>query len=100
MSAVTPLEAPGWRASAAYASAASDAPVSEVVWIGGKLATETAGEFAVAMRLPDAPGTTLYFPVTQECEKGTIRWAERPTATTRPGTLRYPAPALTLSKRP
>jgi uncharacterized protein YcnI len=98
--AVKALDTPGWKASAAYASAADDAPVSEVVWIGGKLAPETSGAFAVALRLPDAPGTTLYFPVTQDCEKGTIRWAETPTATTRADALRLPAPSLSLSKRP
>jgi uncharacterized protein YcnI len=100
VSAVKALEAPGWKASAAYASAADDAPVSEVVWIGGKLAAEAAGEFAVALRLPDAPGTTLFFPVTQDCEKGTIRWAETPSATMGPSWLRQPAPSLRLSKRP
>jgi len=98
--AVKALEAPGWKTSAAYASAADDAPVSEVVWLGGKLEPETPGEFSVALRLPDAPGAMLYFPVTQDCEKGTIRWAEMPSATTRAGSLRLPAPALSLSKRP
>jgi uncharacterized protein YcnI len=100
VAAVTALDAPGWKTSAAYASAADDAPVSEVVWLGGKLEAETAGDFSVALRLPDAPGTTLYFPVTQDCEKGTIRWAEVPTSMTPPGALRTPAPALSLSKRP
>ena len=26
--------------------------------------------------LPNAPGTTVYFPVIQECEKGANRWVE------------------------
>ena len=99
VTAVKALAAPGWKASAAYASAADNAPVTEVVWIGGKLAAETPGEFAVALRLPDAPNTRLYFPVTQDCEKGAIRWTEIPTVTTRESSLLRPAPVLSLSKR-
>ena len=99
VSGVKPLAPPGWKVSAAYASASDDAPVSEVVWLCGKLAPETAGEFAIAMRLPDASGTTLYFPVTQDCERGSIRWAETPREGVLRGSLRFPAPALTLSKR-
>ena len=99
VSAVKALDAPGWKASAAYASAADDAPVSEVVWIGGRLEAETPGDFAVALRLPDAPGTTLFFPVTQDCERGTVRWREVPTAMTPPGGLRAPAPGMKLTTR-
>jgi len=100
VSAVKPLDAAGWKVSAARARAEPDAAVVEVVWLGGTLEAETPGEFAIAMRLPDAPGTTLYFPVTQECEKGSVRWAETPSPTMLAGALRFPAPALTLSKRP
>ena len=99
VSAVKPNDAPGWKVAASRSSAADDAPVIEVVWLGGTLAAETPGEFSVALRLPDAPGTTLYFPVTQECEKGAVRWAEMPSATTKREALRFPAPGLTLSKK-
>lgn len=98
VSAVKPKDVPGWKVAASRASAAADAPVVEVVWLGGRLDAVTPGEFSIVLRLPDAPGKTLYFPVTQECEKGVVRWAEMPSVTTKREALRFPAPGLTLSK--
>lgn len=74
--------------------------VSEVRWSGGRLPDEQFDEFALLMRLPDQPGTTVYFPVVQDCDKGVHRWIEVPDAQ-RPGAeLREPAPALRLMPKP
>lgn len=73
--------------------------VSEVVWSGGNLLDEHFDEFAVMMRLPDRPGTTLYFPVLQECEQGVSRWIEVPEAGKSARELREPAPAVRLTPR-
>jgi hypothetical protein len=40
------------------------------------------------------PGTVVYFPVVQECERGVERWIETPNAGQNPQELKSPAPAL------
>ena len=74
--------------------------VGEVVWSGGRLLDEHFDEFALMMRLPDRPGTTLYFPVVQECEQGVHRWIEIPAPGQSARDLREPAPALRLLPKP
>jgi uncharacterized protein YcnI len=71
--------------------------VTEVSWSGGRLSDEHFDEFAILMRVPDRPGTTLYFPVVQECEQGVLRWIEIPEAGKSPADYREPAPALRLT---
>jgi uncharacterized protein YcnI len=73
--------------------------VSEVSWSGGRLLDEHFDEFAIMMRLPDAPGTTLYFPVVQECEQGVHRWIEIPEPGKSARDYKEPAPALRLTPR-
>ena len=71
---------------------------SEVTWRGGSLANAHFDEFAISMRTPDKPGTTLYFPSIQTCEKGSYEWVDVP----KPGEhqhLHAPAPALKLRTR-
>ena len=53
--------------------------VREIVWTG-KLLDEYYDEFAFSAYLtPDLKtGSTLYFPVVQECEKGAERWIDIP----------------------
>ena len=96
---VTPLGVPGWKAAAAQTSASAGASVAELIWLGGTLDAQTMGEFAATMRLPDKAGVTLYFPATQECERGVNRWSEIPGPDLPVGALKYPAPALTLLKK-
>lgn len=69
--------------------------VAEVMW-SGKLLDENFDEFVMQVRLPDAPGKTLYFPTVQECEKGAHRWIEIPAAGQARRDLREPAPVLKL----
>ena len=93
---VRPADKAGWKVSASQASAASGARIGEVVWLGGLLAPDRPGEFAVAMRLPDTPGVTLYFRAMQECERGIFRWTEIPLPGELPGNSRFPAAPLRL----
>lgn len=70
--------------------------VSEVAWSGGSLPDEHFDEFMMMMKLPDRPGTTLYFPVVQECTEGVHRWIEMPAQGKSAHDLKEPAPALRL----
>jgi uncharacterized protein YcnI len=72
--------------------------VKEIVWTG-KLLDEHYEEFVFASYLTDslAPDSTIYFPVTQECEKGAHRWVEIPAAGQDARALKSPAPGLRLT---
>lgn len=74
--------------------------VKEVVWTGGPLPDEHYDEFVFASYLSSelTPGSTLYFPVVQECEQGVARWIDLPAAGQKaPGDHSdSPAPALKL----
>lgn len=73
--------------------------VQQVRWFGGPPIPDGAfQEFGLSVRLPDAPGETLYFPVIQTCEEGEHAWIERPAEGQSPGDLEEPAPALTLTE--
>ena len=69
--------------------------VKEIIWTGS-LQNDHYDEFiangSIAAGLE--PGSTLYFPAVQECEKASERWIEIPQ--TGGGRLRFPAPALKL----
>lgn len=72
--------------------------VKEIVWTG-KLPDEHYDEFVFASYLTDslAAGSTIYFPVTQECEKGAHRWVDIPAAGQDAHALKAPAPGLRLT---
>ncbi len=72
--------------------------VTEVTWTGGRLENAHFDEFVLSMRLPDKPGTTLYFPVVQICEKGSNDWTGIPAAGQKWGDLPEPAPFIVLKK--
>lgn len=74
--------------------------VGELSWSGATLPDEHFDEFALIMRLPDRPGTTLYFPVVQECAQGVHRWIEIPEAGKSSRDYKEPAPALQLMPKP
>ena len=48
--------------------------------VAGSLPDDQFDEFRMVMKLPDRPGTTLYFPIVQECKDGVHRWIETPRA--------------------
>ncbi|MDX6555724.1 MAG: periplasmic copper chaperone [Miltoncostaeaceae bacterium] len=69
--------------------------VDTVTWSGGPLAADQLTQFALSVRLPDAAGQTLAFPVIQGCEQGQTAWIE--TAAAGEEEPEHPAPAVTLT---
>jgi len=110
VTAVKPQAKSGWRVEikrrkltqpvAAEHGRTIDSMVEEVDWIGGPLGDDLYDDFGLRLRVPDTAGKMLYFPVVQECEKGIARWIDIPAAGQRPGDLRTPAPAMSLTARP
>ncbi|MGQ3075067.1 MAG: YcnI family copper-binding membrane protein [Ferrovibrionaceae bacterium] len=74
--------------------------VSEVTWTGGNLPDQFFDEFRMQVRLPNEPGTTLYWPIVQECEKGVHRWIEIPKPGQSLDSLKEPAAPLKLLPKP
>jgi len=76
----------------------TEAP-AEIVWRGGPLPADQFDEFGLLLRLPDRPGETLWFAVTQECTAGSNAWSEVPKPGERWGDLHRPAPFIRLTPR-
>lgn len=105
---VKPMAKPGWQietVKGAYASphafmhgATFSEGVKEVTWSGGRLPNELYDEFVLSTFIAGdlAPGHMLYFPVVQDCEKGTHNWVELPSADTKGGAENEPAPGIML----
>ncbi len=63
-----------------------------VTWDGGPLPDGDELTFSVDVLLPDAPGTTLFFPTIQRCPDGeALAWIQQPGDGTDQS---YPAPAI------
>lgn len=111
VTSVKPQPKPGWEVNTvktklatptkgSHGEAITEA-ITEVSWSGGRLLDEHIDEFMMQIRLPNAaPGTVLYFPIVQDCEKGITRWIEIPAPGAKPGGLKEPAPALRLTPKP
>lgn len=69
--------------------------VTEVSWTGGPLADAHVAQFGMSMKMPDAAGETVWFPVVQTCEEGLTRWIEIP-AEGEEAELEQPAPGIEL----
>lgn len=102
---VRPQVKPGWtidikKRALAQPIAGPHGPVTEVVeqvtWRGGPLPDAYFDEFGLAMKLPNRPGETLYFPTVQECEDGENRWTEIPAEGQAWGDVDKPAPFVRL----
>jgi periplasmic copper chaperone A len=103
---VKPQPKPGWKVSTVMEKLAKPMTlghgreitetVREVDWAGGKLPDSFYDEFVLRAELPDKPGTTIYFPVVQECEKGVNRWIEIPEPGKSSHDYKEPAPGLKL----
>lgn len=105
---VKPMPKPGWtltiergpyqKSYKFYHGNKLSEGVRTVAWTGGPLADEHYDEFVlssfVAGELP--ADTPIYFPVTQECEKGELKWVEIPASGQDPHDLEAPAPVLKL----
>lgn len=104
---VKPMPKPGWtiemeRAPYARSYKHYHGDLSEgvrtVTWRGGPLPDDYYDEFVLSTFVAGelSPGATLYFPVTQTCEKGQLAWTEIPAAGQDPHDLKSPAAALKL----
>jgi len=105
--AVKPMMKPGWQIETVKGAYARSYPyyhgeklsdgVKEIIWSGSKLPDDFYDEFVFASFLAsDLPEGRLYFPVTQECEKGEARWTEIPAQGQDPHALKSPAPAIVI----
>ena len=104
---VKPKPMPGWsietkrgpyaRSYKFYHGAMLTEGVKEIVW-SGKLPDDYFDEFVFAGFLTDslAAGTTLHFPVYQECEKGSHAWTDMPAPGQDAHALKSPAPGIAL----
>lgn len=102
--AVKPMPKAGWQVETvkgAFAKSYSyfhgvqlSEGVKEISW-SGKLADDHYDEFIFSGFLAgELAAGRLYFPITQECEKGEARWIEIPAAGQDAHALKAPAPAL------
>ena len=103
---VKPMPKAGWQLETVkgkyektyklYGSDVSEG-VKEIVWTG-KLPDEYYDEFVFRGYLADSltPGTMLYIPTIQECEKGADRWIEIPAEGKSADDYEFPAPGLKL----
>ncbi|MGQ0456686.1 MAG: DUF1775 domain-containing protein [Hyphomicrobium sp.] len=103
---VKPTPKPGWTLATtkgAYAKTydhfhgmkVSDG-VKSVTWSGGKLLNEHLDEFVLGLFVTGdfKPGATVYFPVEQTCETGSLVWSEIPVEGQSAHDLKSPAPSL------
>lgn len=106
---VKPMPKPGWKLETVrgpytktydfYHNTELSDGVKEVIWSGGELPDEFYDEFVLSAFLTsDLPaGSTLYFPVVQECPGGVAeRWIEIPKEGESPWSLEKPAPGVKL----
>lgn len=75
--------------------------VKQIVWRGGPLLDEHYDEFIFVGFVSDAfkAGDAVPFPVTQDCEKGQVAWAEVAAPGQEPRSLKYPAPILNIVEK-
>jgi len=108
MIAVQPMPKPGWKIETVsgkypktynyFHGAKLTEGVVEVSFSGGSLPDAYYDEFVFTGFIAGdlEPGTMLYFPVVQECEKGVHRWIEIPASGKSSGDYPEPAPGLKL----
>ncbi len=106
--AVKPMPKPGWmlemtkgkyeKAYPYYHGMTLSEGVKEVAWSGGKLPDDYYDEFVLQTYFTGElkAGSTLYFPVVQECEEGVERWIEIPEAGKSAADYEKPAPGVKL----
>jgi periplasmic copper chaperone A len=107
--AVKPMPKPGWTieiTTAPYArpyeyfGSPMTEGVTELAWTGGDLPDAWYDEFTFRAFLTDAlpVGSTLYFPVVQECATLSERWIEIPAEGQDGDALERPAPGLKIGE--
>jgi uncharacterized protein YcnI len=71
--------------------------IREVTWSGGPAIPDGLYfDFGLSVRMPDAAGEALYFPIVQTCERGEMQWIEIPAQGEDDHDLEAPAPAVEL----
>jgi uncharacterized protein YcnI len=108
--AVKPMPKPGWDLTTKvepypqpvkYFEDTLTEGVREIAWSGGKLPDEWYDEFVFRARLPDeGAGSTVWFPLVQECETGVHRWIEIPAEGKTADDYKEPAPGVRLTPKP
>lgn len=100
-----PMPKPGWTVSTTKGAYARPYPyfhgdlsegVKTITWTGGSLPDDQVDEFTFLARVTDAfaPGSTVYFPIEQDCEKGQYRWSDIPAPGQDAHALKSPAPGV------
>ncbi|ACB27996.1 copper chaperone PCu(A)C [Methylobacterium radiotolerans] len=100
-----PMPKPGWQVTTTKGAYAKAYPyyhglisggVKTITWTGSSLPDDQVDEFTFFSRISDAfvPGQTVYFPVQQDCEKGSYSWSEIPAPGTSVHALKEPAPGV------
>jgi periplasmic copper chaperone A len=107
MVVVKPQAKPGWKIEISKSKLAKPVPaghgkmaieqIDRVVWRGGVLPAEQYDNFGLLMKLPDAAGKTLWFPVTQTCKDGSHEWAEIPAEGQEWHDVKSPAPFVKIA---
>lgn len=106
ITSVTPQVVPGWTIERTMEKL--DEPLDDghggqitertsvITWTGGPLAHDQLQEFGLSVKLPDAAGTTIYFPTIQSCDNDeTGDWIQIPEAGGEEPEM--PAPAIELT---
>ncbi|HJV97872.1 MAG TPA: YcnI family protein [Arthrobacter sp.] len=71
---------------------------SQIVYTAkAPLAHDLRDALVLSLKLPDAAGTTLYFPTLQTCETGQTDWSEIARDGQDPHSLKAPAPSITIT---
>lgn len=71
---------------------------SQIVYTAkAPLAHELRDVLVLSVKLPDTPGSTLYFPTLQSCEIGQTDWSEIAQEGQDPHALEAPAPSVTVT---
>ncbi|MDQ0924953.1 uncharacterized protein YcnI [Pseudarthrobacter sp. W1I19] len=71
---------------------------SQIVYTAkAPLAHELRDALVLSVKLPDAAGSTLYFPTLQSCETGQTDWSEIAKDGQDPHALKAPAPSVTVT---
>ncbi|MEO8282395.1 MAG: YcnI family protein [Pseudarthrobacter sp.] len=72
---------------------------SQIVYTAkAPLPHELRDALVLSVKLPDAAGSTLYFPTLQSCETGQTDWSEIAKDGQDPHSLKAPAPSITISE--
>lgn len=100
-----PMPKPGWELTTRKGAYARAYPyihgdvaegVKTITWSGGSLPDDQVDEFTFMARITDAfaPGSTVYFPVRQDCAGASHDWSEIPSAGQPVRSLKAPAPGV------